>query len=211
VKHAVLALVALGLARVGFAQETVPRAAIDGDVLSYYGGEATSAYVILGLSVAYIAAGVPLTIQSRDFDRGLGLPLLSLGVLEGIGAVVYAVQVGAETRHYRALLASDPQGFRKEELTHIEGTRSRFWLYRAVELGIALAGVGFGSYGFIANRDLYKGLGLGLVAIGLPFFVIDTINNGRAARYYGRLQRFDPTLAVQKDEHGWRLALGGRF
>jgi hypothetical protein len=188
-----------------------PRAAVEADMLSYYAGEATSAYVILGLSVAYIGAGIPLTIQSSNFERGLGVPLLSLGVLEGIGSVFYAFQVQAEIRHYSALLASDPDGFRKVELTHIEGTQSRFWIYRAVELGLTLVGVGFATYGFIANQDLYKGIGIGLVAIGLPFFIIDTINNGRAARYHDRLKHFDPTLAVQKDERGWRLAFGARF
>jgi hypothetical protein len=201
----------LALARPSAAQEAVPRAAIDGDIVSYYGGEAASAYVILALSVAYLGAGVPLVTLNSDFARGLGVPLLSLGVLEGIGGIVYAVQTHAELVHYRAVLASDPDGFRKEELTHIEGTRSRFIYYRLVELGLTLAGVGFGTYGFIANQDLYKGLGIGLAAIGLPFLIIDTINNSRLGRYYTRLQRFDPKLALQKDQQGWRLALGARF
>jgi hypothetical protein len=202
---------ALSLARLGAAQEAVPRAAIDGDIVSYYDGEALSAYVILGFSVAYLGAGVPLVTLNSDFARGLGVPLLSLGVLEGIGGILYAVQTHAELVHYRAVLANDPEGFRKEELTHIEGTRSRFIYYRSVELALTLAGLGFGTYGFIANQDLYKGLGIGLFAIGLPFLIIDTINNSRLGRYYSRLQRFDPKLALQKDASGWRLALGAKF
>ncbi len=201
----------LALARPSVAQETVPRAAIDGDIISYYGGEATSAYVILGLSVAYLGAGVPLITLNSDFARGLGVPLLSLGVLEGIGAVFYAFQTHAELVHYRASLAGDPEGFRREELAHIEGTRSRFIYYRSIELALTLAGLGFGTYGFIANRDLYKGLGIGLFAIGLPFLIIDTINNGRLGRYHDRLLRFDPKLALQRDQQGWRLALNARF
>ncbi len=207
-------LAALGIlatARPAAADEAAPRAAVQSDMLSYYAGEETSAYIILGLSVAYLGAGVPLTIQSGNFERGLGVPLLSLGVLEGIGAVFYVFQVRAEIRHYGDLLASDPEGFRKTELAHIEGTQSRFWIYRAVELALTLAGVGFATYGFIANQDLYKGLGIGLFAIGLPFFIIDSVNNGRAARYHDRLHRFDPTLTVQRDERGWRFALAARF
>jgi hypothetical protein len=193
------------------AEEAVPRAAIDADVLSYYGGEETSAWVVLGLSVACVGSGAPLVAQKSDFDRGLGVPLLSLGVLEGIGAGFYVGQVRAETRHYRELLASDPEGFRKEERAHIEGTQARFVYYRATELALTLAGIGFTSYGLVANRDLEKGLGVGLFAVGFPFLVIDTINNGRASRYHDNLVRFDPSLALQKDPHGTHLAFSARF
>jgi hypothetical protein len=201
----------LAVARPALAEEAVPRAAVEADMLSYYAGEETSAWVILGFSVAYLGAGIPLTIQNSNFDRGLGIPLLSLGALEGIGAIFYAFQVKAEIRRYSALLASDPTEFRKVEGAHIEGTQSRFWIYRAVELGLTLAGVGFATYGFVANQDVYKGLGIGLFAIGLPFFIIDSVNDGRARRYHDRLRRFDPTLAVQRDERGWRFAMGARF
>ena len=157
------------------------------------------------------ARGIPLALQSGDFSRGLGWPLLSLGAIETIGAVFYVFQVQAEIERYRALLASDPEAFQKAELAHIEGTRSRFVLYRAVELGVTLVGLSLGVYGFAASQDLYKGLGTGLFAIGLPLTIVDTVNDGRAGAYVDRLRHFDPTLAMQRDEHGWRLALGGRF
>jgi hypothetical protein len=214
-RHTWLAIAALALtaARPAAADEGGPvsRAAIDGDILSYYGGEGLSADLVMGYGVACVAAGIPLVIQSQDFGRGLGIPLLSLGALEGIGALFYAFQVRAEITHYRASLANDPQGFRKEELAHLTGTQGRFVYYRAIELGLTLVGIGVATYGFIATQHLAQGLGVGLFAIGLPFLLIDTVNNTRASNYANRLRRFDPSLAVARDEHGWRLALGGNF
>lgn len=202
----------LALSRPCLAQEApVPRAEVDNNILSYYGGEELSAEVILGLSVVCVAGGVPLVAQKSQFDRGLGVPLLSLGLLEGIGAVFYTHQVRAEITHYRGDLAADPAGFRQEEMTHIEGTQSRFVYYRATELGLTLAGIAFASYGLAANRDVEKGLGVGLFSVGLPFLIIDTVNNGRASRYHDQVRRFDPSLAVQKDPHGWHLGLSAAF
>jgi hypothetical protein len=191
--------------------QPVAAAAVEGDILSYYGGEEASAWVVLGLSVACVGAGLPLVAQRSDFARGAGVPLLSLGALEGIGAVFYVFQVRAEIAHYRGQLATDPAGFRRDELAHIEGTQARFVYYRAVELALTVAGAGLATYGVVANQDLFKGVGVGLFAIGLPFLIIDTVNNGRAGRYHEQLRRFDPTLALQHDERGWRLALSGRF
>ena len=72
-----------------------------------------------------------------------------------------------------------------------------------------MAGAGLASYGFIAQRPICQGIGLGGLAVGLPFFVIDTYNNGRAEWYQGQLQRFDPTLQVQagRGRQPWSLGV----
>ena len=206
-----LALALIALARPALADEAVPRAAVEADMLSYYDGEEDSAFLAVGLGIAAIGIGIPLVTESSDFARGLGVPLLSLGALEGIGGLFYAYQVRAEIRHYQALLASDPVGFAKEERAHIEGTQARFGLYLAIEIGLAAAGVAFAGWGFAAKEPLNQGIGIGLFSIGAPFFIIDNINNVRASRYYNRVKRFDPKLAVAADSRGWRLALGTRF
>ena len=165
------------------------------DLDSYYGGEAVSAYVVIGLSVISVGTGSVLVTRSGDFARGFGWPLLTLGALEGPGALFYAFQVGAETRHYEAALAHDPTEFQQEERAHIQGTTRRFIFYRLTELGLTLGGAGVAIYGFASNRDVWKGLGLGVASIGLPFLIIDSVNNVRAARYGDALNNFDPQVA----------------
>jgi hypothetical protein len=189
----------------------VPRAAIEQDLLSYYGGELTSAYVVLGLGIAYAGAGIPLVAVHTSFSLGFGIPLLSLGVLEGIGGIIYAIQVRGEIRHYQALLASNADDFKRVESAHISGTRSRFWIYRSVELALALGGAALATYGFVAGASVYKGVGLGLAAVGVPFFIMDSFNDTRAGRYRSRLERFDPKLTLNHDQQGWRISLSARF
>ena len=65
------------------------RSAMDAELLRYYGQERTTAIIAASVGLAAAGAGGYLVTRRNDFDRGLGIPLLSLGVLEGIGAVFY--------------------------------------------------------------------------------------------------------------------------
>jgi len=189
---------------------------VQGDLHGYYGGERVSAYVVGGMGAAAAAGGGYLVTRDSDFARGLGWPWLVMGGLETVGAVFYAFQVGGEIDHYGAVLARDPAAYRAEELDHLRGTSSRFVVYRSVELALTLGGAGVAAYGLAANRDAWKGAGLGVASLALPFFVIDTLNDGRASRYLDEVRRYQPVVGVQPaggeaGERGWTVSLAGRF
>ena len=151
--------------------------------------------------------------RDSDFARGLGGAWLAMGSLETIGAIVYAIQVGGEIRHYEGELASDPGAYRAEEIDHLRGTSSRFVVYRAVELSLTLAGAGAASYGLASGRGAWQGAGVGVASLALPFFIIDTINDARASRYLDQVRRFQPSIGFQPGDArgGWSLSVAGRF
>jgi hypothetical protein len=168
--------------------------ALSQDLHSYYGGERTSAYFVAVLGALSVAGGAVLVTRDTDFARGLGWPLLTLGALEGIGAVIYAFQVGAEIRHYQATLDRDPGAYQRDELAHMHGTTTRFVFYRLAELGLALGGIAAASYGFAANVDTWKGIGIGVTSLALPLLLIDTINNARASHYIAEVRSYEPVI-----------------
>ena len=186
---------------------------VHADLQGYYGGERTSAYVVGTMGAAAAAGGGYLVTRDSDFARGLGWPWLVMGGLEAVGAVFYAFQVGGEVRHYEGQLARDPAAYRAEELDHLHGTSSRFVVYRAVELALTLGGAGVAAYGLATNRDAWKGAGLGVGSLALPFFVIDTINDARASRYLEDVRRYQPTVGVGPagGQGGWLISVGGRL
>jgi len=207
-------VLAVTLAAGAMAWVTAARADdVHGDLQGYYGGERVSAYVVGGMGAAAAAGGGYLVTRDTDFARGLGWPWLVMGGLETVGAVFYAFQVGGEIDHYGAQLARDPAAYRAEELDHLRGTSSRFVVYRAVELALTLGGAGVATYGLATNRDAYKGAGLGVASLALPFFVIDTLNDARASRYLDEVRRYQPALGVGAAGAGggWMVSLGGRF
>jgi len=189
---------------------------VRGDLQGYYGGERLSAYAVGGMGAAAAAGGAFLVTRASAFARGLGWPWLVMGGLETVGAVFYAFQVGGEIDHYQAVLTRDPAVYRAEEIDHLRGTSSRFVFYRAVELALTLGGGGVAAYGLASNRDAWKGAGLGVASLALPFFVIDTVNDARATRYLDEVRRYQPTLGVQPvgaagGPGGWVVSMAGRF
>ncbi len=166
------------------------------EMRDYYDGELGTAYMFTAIGLGTAGVGTVLWARGGDFRSGLGASFAVVGGLQAIGAGLYAVQVSRELDHYGALLARDPAGYRREEGEHIRGTASRFVVYRAVELGLTLAGAGVAAYGFAADADLWKGIGIGVGAQALTFFVLDAFGQGRAREYARKVERFVPTLEI---------------
>ncbi len=180
---------------------------------AYYASEKTTAYIFVGVGAASAAAGASLLAVPRDLTRGLGASLLAFGVLEAAGAAFYAFQVDAEIDRYGATLARDPAAFKRDELAHIQGTTSRTTLYRASELALVAGGAGVAAYGFSKGQDTWKGVGIGVAAEALTFFVLDSFGAARARAYEGEIQRFAPKVSLQLGASGQPagVALGGLF
>jgi hypothetical protein len=213
----------LGSASTAAADDGAPlpapaRAPIGDEMRGYYASEKTTAFIFVGVgSASAVGGGVLLATAphggSGDFARGLGGSLLGVGALEAAGAAFYALQVGAESAHYEETLARDPSSYKREELTHIHGTTSRFVAYRLSELGLALAGAGVATYGFVKNQDTWKGVGIGVAAEAITFFTLDSFGQARAKDYEDQVRRFEPQVGVQVGggARPWGMSVGGLF
>jgi hypothetical protein len=183
----------------------------ESELLGYYGGERFSAYLIGSIGLAAAGGGAYLVTRPGSFARGLGWSFVAMGGLEAIGGVVYVVEVNTEIGRYEALLKSDPARYRAEEIVHIRGTASRFIFYRLTELAFVAGGAAAAIYGFAANQDTWKGIGIGVAGLALPLTVIDTVNNARAASYLRSLETAASAVQVVPTSGGVALAVSGRF
>lgn len=189
------------------------RAAMADDVAGYYRSERNTAFTFIGLGVVSAGVGTGLVATRGDFASGLGVAMISIGALEVLGSTFYAFQVGAEADHYAGVLARDPAQFKADESVHIHGTTSRFFWYRATELALVVAGAGVATYGFVSDKDVWKGVGIGVAAEAATFFVLDAFGSARAVDYEEHVQRFEPSVAfaIGDGARPWSLAVGGKF
>jgi hypothetical protein len=189
------------------------RAAMADDVAGYYRSERNTAFTFIGLGVVSAGVGTGLVATRGDFATGLGVAMISIGALEVLGSTFYAFQVGAELDHYSGVLARDPAQFKSDESVHIHGTTSRFFWYRASELALVVAGAGVATYGFVSDKDVWKGVGIGVAAEAATFFVLDAFGSARAVDYEEHVKRFDPSVAfsIGDGARPWSLAVGGAF
>lgn len=199
-RRAVGVALAIGFSTASGAQadeSPVTRQVIATDMRAYYQSEKNASYLMLAVGVFSMGASGVSFERSTDFSRGLGGSLLTLGALEAIGAVTYLFTVNGEIADWSAALASDPGDFKARESVHIQGTTDRFFYYRIGEAAVLAAGVGAAVYGFAANRDLWKGIGLGAAFEAAVLFTVDSFGQRRALDYKDELGRFQPTLAFQ--------------
>lgn len=173
----------------------IGRAAIGDEMRGYYRSERDIAILFTGLGLASVGGGSVLATRDTDFARGLGWSMIVVGGVQLLVAIFYGLEVSHEIDHYGKALAADPGAFKIEEGEHIHGTTSRFTWYRAGELAIAAGGAGAAIYGFAADEDTWKGIGIGVAAEALAFFVIDSFGQARAHRYEKKVIEFNPSVA----------------
>ncbi len=173
----------------------VGRLEIGDEMRAYYNSERDTAILFTGLGFASAGAGTALVSREGDFAHGLGWSMITVGGIEVLVAIFYGLQVSWEIDHFGKALAADPAAFKVEESTHIHGTTSRFTWYRAGELAVAAGGAGAAIYGFAAKDDVWKGIGIGVAAEALAFFVIDSFGQSRARDYEKKVIRFEPSVA----------------
>jgi hypothetical protein len=209
---------------------TVPARAEDGkltraqmadEVHGYYGSEMTSAFLFVGVGAAQGAAGGIALTQSGDFAKSFGWTSVIAGALTAIGGGGYGFTVKPRGEHFDGLIAKDPAKFKREELEHIQGTNGRFALYLGFEIAEALTGAGIATYGFVKDRDVLKGVGLGVGIQGLSLFALDLPGALRASSYEDQVRRFEPGsararrpqlgFAVGGAERPWLLSVAQRF
>jgi hypothetical protein len=195
----------------------IGRVAIGDEMRGYYRSERDIAILFTGLGLASVGGGSVLATRDTDFARGLGWSMIVVGGVQLLVAIFYGLQVSHEIDHYGKALAADPGAFKIEEGEHIHGTTSRFTWYRAGELAIAAGGVGAAIYGFAADEDTWKGLGIGVAAEALAFFVIDSFGQARAHRYEKKVIEFNPSVAstphpaTVASASPWGFSVGGTF
>ncbi len=51
---------------------------------------------------------------------------------------------------------------------------------RASELVLVVAGAGVATYGFVSDKDVWKGVSIGVAAEAATFFVLDAFGSARA-------------------------------
>jgi hypothetical protein len=169
--------------------------AIAEDVRAYYASEKRISEIFTAIGVTSAIAGGLMVYRGSEFAQGMGGSFLALGGLQAIGAGFYGFQVDAQLAHFSALLSRSPVAFKEEEMVHIHGTTSRFVLYRLSELALALGGAAIATYGFAANKDVWKGIGIGVGSQAKMFLVIDSFGSARAREYEERVRTFTPAVS----------------
>jgi len=187
-----VALVA-GAARADEPPPRIESLAMRVEMDDYFAGEREEGSLFMGLGAAATFGGVVAFAQDRDWSRGLAYPLVGVGVVHGaVGAIVWGRTRG-QVEGLRVSLLRDPRRFRHLELDRMGRVNRQFRWLAGVEIGLACLGAGLTTYGFAADRGVWKGVGIGLGVESLLTLALDVVAARRALRYTRALEAFQST------------------
>jgi hypothetical protein len=147
------------------------------DIEQYFNAEKAESWLFMAIGIAgIIAAAIFFFSLKTSFYKGAAIPLLAVGLL--LGVVGYTVYKRSDDDRKRNAYAYDlnPSELRTKEIPRMETVMKNFVMYRYVEMGLALLGIGlFVYFGKNIDQTFWKGFGLtltvmSLLALGADFF-----------------------------------------
>ncbi|WP_439483427.1 hypothetical protein [Cyclobacterium plantarum] len=151
------------------------------NVAAYFQGERQQCLIGAILSVLVIAMAVFFMFQEKPFLKGLAYATIPLALLLLVICVAVIVRVPKDIERVQALQYETAQGITTEEIPRMEKVMKNFLTIKRVELAIFLIGL-VGMLVFWQNEWL-RGLGLGLLIMGLCLFTFDYLAETRGESY----------------------------
>lgn len=166
------------------------------DIEKYFLAEKNAAlfFMVLGI-VSITAAMVMYFVMKTSWHKGFALPLLIIGLLQGI--VGYTVYKRSDADRIKNVYAygMSPDQLKSKELPRMEKVNKNFGLYMWVEIVLLVAGVGLFFY-FRNNegRIFWTGFGLALALQAIISLGFDYFAQQRAKLYTKGLVNFSKTI-----------------
>jgi uncharacterized membrane protein HdeD (DUF308 family) len=170
------------------------------DIEKYFLAEKQGAMMVLIIGAIAVLIGLIFFFALRtSLFKGAAIPLLVLGILECF--VGYVVHKRSDGERIKLVYAydMDPQQLKTQELPRMQEVNKKFVVYKAVELGLVLAGlILLILYRGQSERSFWVGFGLSLVIQGVLLFGIETIATQRAKEYTRKLSAYLATWPQKK-------------
>jgi hypothetical protein len=113
--------------------------------------------------------------------KGMAIPLLAVGLIQvAVGATIFA-RTDAQVASLRAQVQVAPADFKAQELARMSTVTSSFAVYKLIEVGFLVIGLGLALKPGI--RRYWRGFGLGMLLQGALMLPADLVAEARAAAY----------------------------
>jgi len=171
----------------------------------YFLGEKNQGYGWGLAGGAALTLGAGLWTVDKPFERAMSYPILAVGLVESVVAVLSLVRPDGRIKANEERIAQNPGLFLNEERARIRTVNRFFVGIEIFETAVAITGIGLVGAGLHDHDKTLEGVGTGLVVQGAAMFLLDSIAHERAVRYENLL------LGGNATKDGAGLSLGSRF
>ncbi len=159
---------------------------------TYFNGEKQASLFFLGIALIAIIAAIVLFFYFKNpLGRGVAVPLLVIGLLQGV--VGYTVYSRSDFQRKDIVYKMDlnPGALETKEVPRMQAVMKQFTIMRYVEIGLLLAGIFLYVYFRQQPHHLWwAGIGLGLLIQAGICLAADGFAERRGQVYLEGLQSF---------------------
>jgi hypothetical protein len=162
------------------------------DIEKYFMAEKQESLIFLVIGIIAIVLALILYFMVKtQLCRGLGIPLLILGLVQAIAG--YSVYMRSDDQRVSQVYAYDmnPDQLKTTELTRMRKVERNFTIYRWVEIAMIIAGIILIFW--FRNKSMqifWLGFGISLAIMSAELFFADFIAEKRAVHYTSLLENF---------------------
>lgn len=157
----------------------------------YFDGEKTGGYVLVGMGVVGVGAGLWLRTQHCKIRQGAAYPALVVGGLQ-IAAGIY-VNIASRDRidKFNDEIDRDGQAWVLRERDRMDGVHTQFTVLKIVELGLIAGGVTAAYIAYQKGRPKLQGIAIGIAVEAAMTLGFDIWASSRANGYRDDLAGLD--------------------
>jgi hypothetical protein len=161
---------------------------------AYFRGELQEGAAFLGVGVGTAFIGSSLATRRDDFGIGAASAILPVSAIEIGAGLVLLFRTESQVADLLALHRGSPAQYRAEELPRMQRVNFWFDVYKGIEIGLIALGAGSVVFGAVDDREGFIGAGVGLAAQAGAMLTFDLVAEGRADRYTERIEALTPTV-----------------
>ena len=158
-------------------------------VNDYFSGEKTQCLIGIVLGLISIAVAIYSLIQLQtELYKGIAYPFLIISVLLIIICAGVVWRTPRDIARVNQFVQQEPEKIHTEEIPRMKAVMKNFKIIKIVEACLFVIALGIILYASSKNKDLLKGIGLGLAIQSAIMYGFDYFAHARGKIYWEFLQ-----------------------
>ena len=151
------------------------------NIISYFNGEKLQCLLGALLSVIFIAVSVYLLFLQKPFFKGIAYTVLPLAILLLTICVGVIFRTPKDIERVTTFLKDTPQNIQVEEIPRLEKVMKSFTIIKKVEIVLLIIGLLLTV--LLCQNELFRGIGIGLIIMGISLYTFDHFAEARGEIY----------------------------
>nr|MBK9652849.1 hypothetical protein [Bacteroidota bacterium] len=157
-------------------------------ISKYFNAEKNESYLFILIGILAVGIGAYFLFKNiNPFYKGIAYPIILIALIQITVGTTIVLRTSADIKNAEQYHI-DKGKINEIEIPRMKKVMDSFSLYKKIE--IALIIIGIAMFVFFKNKELLKGIGLGLVLQSIIMLTLDLFAEARGKKYIEELKSY---------------------